>query len=160
VKLPAVAPAATVTGVGTVSAALLLETATAVPPVGAACEMVTVQLLLPPDTTEVGVQVKPVTVGRVGRLTVMVPPVAVAPVEIPLAETAIGLLTPIETDPLLVEVSTTDTVATTPLLIRLAFIPVARQVNEPVPVAQFSVLLAAVSADPAVALIEATSVGE
>jgi hypothetical protein len=62
VKLPVVAPAATVTEAGGVSAVLLSESVTPVPPVGAACEMVTVQLVLPPDATEVGVQLKPVTV--------------------------------------------------------------------------------------------------
>ena len=60
--MPLVAPAATVTDAGVVSAVLLSDTVTAVPPVGAAAEIVTVQLVLPPDTTEVGVHVSPVTV--------------------------------------------------------------------------------------------------
>jgi len=66
VKLPVVAPAATVTDAGVVSAVLLSDTVTAVPPVGAADEIVTVQLVLPPDTTEVGAHVSPVTVGAGG----------------------------------------------------------------------------------------------
>jgi len=66
VKLPVVAPAATVTDAGVVSAVLLSDTVTAVPPVGAAAEIVTVQLVLAPDTTEVGVHVSPVTVGAGG----------------------------------------------------------------------------------------------
>jgi len=156
VKLPVVAPAPTVTDVGTVSAVLLSDTATAVPPVGAACEIVTVQLELPPEAIEVGVQVSPETVDTVDWPTVMVPPVAVAPVETPPDETANALLTGIETDALLVDVSVTAITATTPLAIALAFIPVARQVKEPVPLAQFRLLPAALSAPPAVALIAAT----
>ena len=62
VKLAVVAPAATVTDPGVVSAVLLDDSATAVPLVGAACEIVTVQLVLTPEATEVGVQVIPVTV--------------------------------------------------------------------------------------------------
>ena len=65
-KLPEVAPADTVTDAGTVRAALLEDSATAMPPVGAACEIVTVQLVLPAEATEVGVQVIPVTVAGGG----------------------------------------------------------------------------------------------
>jgi len=62
VKLVVVAPAATVTEVGTVSAALLSETATLEPPVGAAWDNVTVQVALPPEMTVAGVHCKVVTV--------------------------------------------------------------------------------------------------
>jgi hypothetical protein len=62
IKLAVVAPAATVNDAGTVSAVLFDDSDTAVPPVGAACEIVTVHVELPPDATEVGVQVNPVIV--------------------------------------------------------------------------------------------------
>jgi hypothetical protein len=45
VKVPEVAPAATVTDAGTVNVAFVLDNATLAPPVGAACVRVTVQLL-------------------------------------------------------------------------------------------------------------------
>lgn len=54
VKEAEVAPAATVTEEGTERAALLSETATARPPVGAAPERVTVQAEVPPELTEEG----------------------------------------------------------------------------------------------------------
>ena len=44
-KVPVVAPAATVIDAGTVSTVLLLVSVTAAPPVGAACVRVTVQVL-------------------------------------------------------------------------------------------------------------------
>jgi hypothetical protein len=54
-------PAATVTEVGTVSAALLLESVTADPPAGAACVKVTVQLLTALCPRLVGLQATPDT---------------------------------------------------------------------------------------------------
>ena len=65
---------------------LLFDTATAVPPVGAACEIVTVQLVLPPDATDVGVQLKPVTVAG-GGVTVT-DAVAVLPFSVAVTITA------------------------------------------------------------------------
>ena len=62
VKLPVVAPAATVTEAGTVSAVLFEESATEDPPVGAACVNVAVQLEVPPELTVVGVHCRLVTV--------------------------------------------------------------------------------------------------
>jgi hypothetical protein len=64
VKLAVVEPAATVTEAGTVSAVLLSETATLEPPVGAACDSVTVQVALPPETTVAGVHCSADTVTR------------------------------------------------------------------------------------------------
>ena len=143
------------------SAVLLPETATTVvPPVGAACEIVTVQVDLLPETIVVGVHVSPEIIDAVDCPTVIVPPVPVAPIETPPDETAKALATGIETDAPLVELSVTAITATTPLAIVLAFIPVARQVKEPVPREQLRVLPAALSAAPAVALIEATADGE
>ena len=62
-KLAVVAPAATVTLAGTVTAALLLDTATDTPEL--ADDKVTVQFALPPDTTEAGAHCSDVTVGAV-----------------------------------------------------------------------------------------------
>ena len=56
------APAATVTVGGTVSAALLSDTATVDPPVGATGETVTVQVETPPVITVAGEHCNPVTV--------------------------------------------------------------------------------------------------
>jgi hypothetical protein len=54
VKLPVVEPAATVTEAGTVSAALLSETATEVLAAGAPPDNVTVQVDVAPDAIEAG----------------------------------------------------------------------------------------------------------
>ena len=59
-----VAPAPTVTDTGTVSAVLVSEIVTAVPPEGAACDSVTVQVEVPPEVIPVGLHCSPVTVGR------------------------------------------------------------------------------------------------
>lgn len=79
VKLPAVAvktvelePEGTVTDAGTLKAGLSLESATAVPPAGAACEIVTVQLAVPPVPKLAGAQFSPVTNRAVTRETVAV----------------------------------------------------------------------------------------
>ena len=60
-KLPVVAPAATVVEAGTVSNTLLLDTETAAPPVGAAFESVTVHVLLPELVTEDGTHASELT---------------------------------------------------------------------------------------------------
>ena len=65
VKFAVVAPAATVTDAGTVSAALFEESPTDKPPVGAACVRVAVQLEVPPDTTELGEQLTALTAAGV-----------------------------------------------------------------------------------------------
>ncbi len=54
VKFADVAPDATVTEAGTVSAAALLESVTTMPPVPAACESVTVHEDVPPELRLVG----------------------------------------------------------------------------------------------------------
>ena len=61
VKLPVAAPAATVADAGVVSAVLLSETVTLMPPAGAAADKPTVQVELPPDTTLVGEHARLVT---------------------------------------------------------------------------------------------------
>ena len=66
VKLPVVAPATTVTEAGIVSAALLFEIVTALPPVGAAAEIITVHVEVAPDTTVAGEHATEDTVGGTG----------------------------------------------------------------------------------------------
>ena len=78
-KFAVVAPAATVAAAGTVNAVLLSDSVTAVPPVGAACEIVTVQVELLPEVTEAGVHPNAVTVGA----TVTGVTVTVAVAELP-----------------------------------------------------------------------------
>jgi hypothetical protein len=74
VKLPVVAPAATVTDAGTVNAALFEEIATDAPPARAAFASVTVQVDVPPETTDAGVHASAVTVEGTGvTVTVVVP---------------------------------------------------------------------------------------
>jgi hypothetical protein len=60
-KLAVVAPSATVTEEGTVTAAELLDRVTAKPPVEAAELSVTMQLSVPPPVTEALAQVRPFT---------------------------------------------------------------------------------------------------
>ena len=57
------------------------------------------------------------------------------------------------------EVSVTVTTAAVPLAIAVALLPDARQMTEPVVFLHMTVLPAAVRADPAVTLTEATSAG-
>jgi hypothetical protein len=76
VKVAVAAAAATVTEAGTGRAALLEESATAEPPVGAALDTVTVQVEALPETTDAGAQSSEVTVGGMGvtvRAAVAVP---------------------------------------------------------------------------------------
>ena len=65
VKVAVVAPAATVAAAGTVNAVLLSANVTALPPAGAAFEIVTVHVEVLPDVTEAGAHVSAVTVGGV-----------------------------------------------------------------------------------------------
>ncbi|GMU23213.1 MAG: hypothetical protein KJZ84_06980 [Bryobacteraceae bacterium] len=67
-KLAEVAPAGTITAEGAVSDAWLLEIATAVPPLGAAALRVTVQVLLAPEVSDDGLQVRPVRPVGASRL--------------------------------------------------------------------------------------------
>jgi hypothetical protein len=69
VNVAVVAAAATVTEAGVVRTALLSEIVTAVPPVGAAFDSVTVQVLVPFEFRLVGEQVSDEMVIAVTRLT-------------------------------------------------------------------------------------------
>jgi len=71
VKFAVVAPAATVTDAGTVSAALFEESPTGEPPAGAARVRVTVHEVVPLEATELGEHDKPETAGA-GGVTVTV----------------------------------------------------------------------------------------
>ena len=62
-----------------------------------------------------------------------------------------------DTKLLMVEVNVTETTATTPLAIAFLFVPLARQVTDPLLVLQLSDLPAAVSAGPAAMLRDRTS---
>jgi hypothetical protein len=154
VKVPVVDPAGTVADAGTVKALLLSEIVTEVLAVGAR-ERVTVQVEVALDATVLGEQARLETV-MVGA-TVMVPPVPEPAIELPVPEAAITLLTDTATLALAAAVSFTVIVAATPLPIPAAFMPLATQIMDVVPGTQLSVLPAAVSADPATALTEATS---
>lgn len=61
VNVAVVAPEATVTDAGTVTDPLLLESETAAPPLGAPCDNVTVQVVVPPDARLDAVQVTELT---------------------------------------------------------------------------------------------------
>ena len=65
-KFAVVAPAATVTDAGTVSAALFDESPTEDPPVEAARDRVTVQVVVPLEATELGEQDRAETAGGGG----------------------------------------------------------------------------------------------
>ena len=81
VNVALVAPDATVTDAGAVSAVLLSETVTTDPPPGAAPESVTVQVEAAPDTTDAGAQPRLLTVTAAGGTVT----VTVAVFELPLS---------------------------------------------------------------------------
>jgi hypothetical protein len=93
VKLPVADPAATVADAGVVSAALLSETVTLMPPVGAAADKVTLQVEVPPDTTLVGEHARLETTGSTAVWTEMAPPLAETATPVPLARDPMTLLT-------------------------------------------------------------------
>jgi hypothetical protein len=68
VKVAVLEKAATVTVAGTVKKVLLDESDTTVPPPGATCESVTVQMEIEPEVRAPGAQLKPETLGRDVRL--------------------------------------------------------------------------------------------
>jgi len=118
-------PAATVSDVGTVNRALLLDNDTVVPPDGAAWFRVTVQVLEALDPRLAGLQESAETWGRVAP-PVTTPPVAENPIAVPEGDEPRALLIPIE-----VLVAPTAivrfTTATTPLVTIPAFIPETMQ---------------------------------
>ena len=155
VKVPVVAPAATVTDAGTVSAALFPDSVTAAP-LAAACDSVTVHVVLPLEEIELGEHCSAVTVGD----TLMVPPVPATPAKVPSGIVPIVLLIAIGATALPpVAGSVAVTTATTPLPIAALFIPVARHVSDPTPGTQERLSPAAVNDEPAAALSDVMAPG-
>ena len=152
-------PAPTVTEAGTVRRALFEETATADPPAGATFDNVTVQVEIAVESRLVGEHCKEETVGRVDVVTVTTPPVPETDIPVPAGKDPSRLLIVIGTELPLVGVRFTVTTATTPLPIVLAFIPLARQIIEPLVDVQFTPFPLAVRAGPAAMLIEETLLG-
>ncbi len=158
VKFTVVAPAATVTDPGTVSAALVPDRLTSAPPVGAAADSVTVHVDVDVEPKLVGAHCRLETVGRELCVTVIAPPVPETLLRLPSDKTPITLLNGKESRLLLlVEEVVAETTATTPLAMMLVFMPVARQVSDPLAELQFSVLPAAVNTGPATTLSEVMS---
>jgi hypothetical protein len=93
VKFPAVAPDATVTLAGTAAFAVLLDSATTSPALGAAPLKVTVQVDVPGAFTLDGLQVTPLGVTGVDWMTVMVPLVPDEGITFPSASDAATPLT-------------------------------------------------------------------
>jgi len=91
VKFAEVLLAGTVTAAGTVSVALLVESATMAPPAGAGWFKVTVQVLEPPDRTLAGLQLR--SVKATGMATVMVPALPVRGMGAPGAAAAMPFVT-------------------------------------------------------------------
>ncbi len=86
----------------------------------------------------------------------MLPPIPETPSDVPMLETALVPVIPIDTDPDAVAASVTETVAATPLPITVLFVPTARHRYPPVVFAQLSDLPAALKPEPATAEIEVT----
>ena len=124
VKPAVVAPAPTVTLPGTVAFALLLDSATASPPPGAAPLSVTVQLEVPGAFTLDGLQDRLLGVTSVGWITVIAPPVPDEGTEFP---SALETTTPLVVTGTLVLVLLAEIVnvatATGPLAIVVVFSP-------------------------------------
>ena len=155
-KLAVLAPAATVTEAGTVKAAMLLERVMIAPPVGAAPLRVTVQAEVELEPKEVGEQVKLEIVPVAGAKTEIEPPVPEIAVPIPVGDDpAVPVMVRGATVPLAAVPSVTVAVATVPLPITVAFMPLATQVTDPLAAPQDTVLPAAVRAGPAAKLMEA-----
>ncbi len=124
VNVAEVVPAATVTDAGTDSSPVLLERATVAPPADANWFSETVQVDKPPPLSDVGLHEIPV---NTGNGTVMLPPVPVTEIGLPGAVEANIFVSP--TEVLSAEVVIVTVIcATTPLCIKLSFIPANRHV--------------------------------
>ena len=154
VKLATFEPAATVTEEGVVNAELLSLSDTDIE-LDPACARVTVQVEAAPEAMLLGEHCKLDTVGS-SCVTLIVPLLAETVAGFPFGRAPIALPTVIGTDVPAVEVSDIVTVATTPLPTAVLFIPVARQVVEPLAEPHVRLLPAAVNAVPAVTFTDAT----
>ena len=160
VKVADVDPAATVTDDGTVNAALLLDIVTAALVV-AAVDRVTVQPLDAPELTFAGEHCSPATSGTLTLWTLMTPPTPVTIWAFPSPVDAKGPVIEMGTlDPPVDGAMTTVMVATTPLLMVPASIPLARQVTDPATELQLKVLPAAVKLGPAATVKDEILPGE
>ena len=149
VKFAVVEPAATETDGEATLTLPVVWSPTVTPPVPAGLLSVTVQVDAAPGFNDAGVQTRELIV--ICCSTVIVPPVAAIARAVPLGSTPITLLSP--TASTLEEVTVADSVATTPLAIALAFMPLTRHVTLPKPAAQLIVLPALVEAAPGVTVI-------
>jgi len=120
VKVAEAAPAAMVTEAGTVSKALLSDSATTAPPAGAAWFRVTVHVVEAPESIVVGLQVRSVRLGE--TIVVIVPPVAVTGMALPDCADPNAPETPIEATVVPAEIVAV-TIATTPFWIMFALSP-------------------------------------
>jgi hypothetical protein len=131
VNEPVDAPAAMVTNVGTFTCAFEDASATATGAV-AACERVTVHVAFPGATTDDGAHASVFTPVAPEEATAIDPPVAVLGIANPVPEALTGWTIAIGTDVVDgVEANCTDTTATVPFPIPVAFIPDTRQIVEP-----------------------------
>ena len=149
VNVALVAPAGTLTDAGIVSSALLLKSVITAPPVGAAWPIVAVHVEVAPLFSDEGLQV---TLLMPGGPTVMVPPIALVPMLVPVADAANVPVMLIGIVPDALEDRVTLIAATVPFWIRLAFKPLTMHVRVPMPAEQVIVFEAAVAALPIVAL--------
>lgn len=159
VNVADVDPAGTVTEAATGSVLLLLDRATAVPPLGAACASATVQVEVAPEVKLVGEHCSEDKLGC-QFATVMLPEAADMVAAAPLAKAAQGPLTTMGTvGPLVSGARVTVTVATMQLPIVTSFNPTVKHMTEPLTELQLSVLPALASAGPAATTTELTSLG-
>src|SRR5579872_3901094 len=148
VKVEILAPEATVTDPGTVRAALLLESDTAVAP-ETACVIVTVHVDVAPEPRLDGLQDKLLRLGEMDPPTVILPPVPAEETLVPFGAAADTFVTPMFTVPDALPDSVRFTTATTPFAIAFWLSPESTQVVEPLTLAQLTVFDAAVAAAPA-----------
>jgi hypothetical protein len=141
------AAAGTVTDAGAVSVALLFDRMTIAPPVGAALLRVTVQVLEALGPRLVGLQASAEM--SAGAATEMLPPVADMGMAFPIVDAPKVPLTPIVIE-LAFEASPTVTTATLSFGITFVLRPVATQVYELAPPAQFILLPEDVKAEAGV----------
>jgi hypothetical protein len=153
VNVALVCPAATVTLVGTITVALLLDSETAVPPEGAVPLIVTVQLDVPGPVTVPGVQFRELTSSGVG--SVIVPPDAVVGIDCPAASEVDAPESERENE-VAEDANCRLTEAKVPFETTVAFNPKTRHVIDPAEFTQSSDLPAAAAAAPTDALTEVT----
>ena len=154
VKLALAFPDTIVTDGGTLKALLLLESATETPPAGAAWLRATVHVAVPDELRVVGVQLKLLTV--VVEVTVIEPPDPERFITWPLEDAPSGLVSPMAMTPVVAGPKVKLMVAMVPFCRTLVFIPLTRQVYEPLDPAHVTGFPATVAEAPATAPIEET----